>query len=68
MIRMAYEKDEHNLRERDINHKNKQNFDAVLHIMNSSHLLSTIPEAKGTFVRRPGMQFFLQDTGRSGYH
>ena len=68
MIRMAYGKDEHNLRERDINHKDKQNFDAVLHIMNSSHLLSTIPEAKGTFVRRPGMQFFLQDTGRSGYH
>jgi len=50
MIRMAYGKDEHNLRERDVNHKDKQNFDAVLHIMNSSHLLETVPEAKGTFV------------------
>ena len=36
--------------ERDINHKDKQNFDSVLHIMDSAHLLSTIPEAKSTFV------------------
>ena len=50
MIRMAYGKDEHNLRERDVNHKDKQNFDAVLHIMNLCGLLKTIPEAKATFV------------------
>ena len=50
MVRMEYGKDEHNLRECDINHKNRQNFDAVLHIMNLCHLFKTIPEAKGTFV------------------
>lgn len=50
MVRMEYGKDEHNLRERDVNHKDKQNFVAVLHIMNSCHLLKTIPEAKGTSV------------------
>ena len=50
MVRMAYGKDQHNLRECDINHKDKQNFDSVLHIMASVHLLSTIPEAKSTFV------------------
>ena len=50
MVRMAYGKDQHNLRECDINHKDKQNFDSVLHIMASVHLLSTIPEAKGIFV------------------
>ena len=47
---MEYGKDAHNLRERDVNHKDKQNFDAVLHIMNSCHLLKTIPEAEGTSV------------------
>ena len=50
MVQMAYGKDQNNLRECDINHKDKQNFDSVLHIMGSVHLLSTIPEAKGTFV------------------
>lgn len=50
MVRIAFGKDKHNLRERDINHKDKQNFESVLHIMNSAHLLGTIPEAKGTFV------------------
>ena len=50
IVRMEYGKDEHNLRERDVTHKDKQNFDAVLHIMNSCHLLKTIPEAKGTAV------------------
>ena len=50
MVRMAYGKDQHNLRECDISHKDKQIFDSVLHIMGSVHLLSTIAEAKGTFV------------------
>ena len=36
MVRMEYGKDEHNLRECDVNHSDKQNFDAVLHVMNSS--------------------------------
>jgi len=50
IIRMEYGKDEHNLRECDVNHKDKQNFDAVLHIMNSCHLLKAIPKAEGTSV------------------
>jgi len=50
MAQMTYGKDQHNLRERDINHKDKQNFDSVVHIMDKVDLLSTIPEAKGTFV------------------
>lgn len=49
MIRMVFEKDQHNLRERDVNHKDKQNFDAVLHIISSAHLLKRIPEAYGTY-------------------
>ena len=40
------------MRERDINHKDKQNYDAVLHITSTSvlTLLSRIPDAKGTLA------------------
>ncbi len=43
-------KDQHCLRERDINHKDKQNYDAVLHMTSESvmSLLKKIPDAKGT--------------------
>ena len=53
IIKTTYSKDEHNLREHDVNYKDKQNFNAVLHniiIMNLCDLLNTIPEAKATFV------------------
>ena len=46
MIRMAYGKDEHNLKEHDVNHKDKQNFDAVLHIVKSCDLLKSILKPK----------------------
>ena len=39
LIQMAFGKDQHNLRERDVNHRDKQNFDAVLRIVSTMHLL-----------------------------
>ena len=45
MVKIAFGKDQHNLRERNINHYDKKNFDSVLHIMGSAQLLNTIPEA-----------------------
>jgi len=45
MVQIAYGKDQHNLRERDINHEDKQIFDSVVYIMGSVNLSSTIPEA-----------------------
>ena len=50
MLQLLFGKDQHGLRERDINHKNKQNFDAVLHIISGSHLLENISDAAGTKV------------------
>lgn len=40
----------HGLRERDINHKDKQNYEAVLHVTSKSvfETLDQIPDAKGT--------------------
>ena len=50
MIQSVFGKDQHGIRERDINHKDKQNFDAVLRLTSDSvmTLLSQIPDAKGT--------------------
>jgi hypothetical protein len=50
LIQQTFGKDQHGLRERDINHKDKQNYDAVLHITSESvmSLLKKIPDAKGT--------------------
>lgn len=39
-------KDIHGLRHRDLDHKDKQNFDAVEHIIKASHLLDTLPGTK----------------------
>ena len=49
-VQYVYGKDVHGMRERDINHKDRQNFDAVLHLTSESvlKLLSEIPSAKGT--------------------
>ena len=33
LIKMAFGKDQYNLREHDVNHRDKQNFDAVLRII-----------------------------------
>ncbi len=48
MIQHIFGKDQHGLTERDVNHKDKQNFDAVLHIIRASHLLENISDAAGT--------------------
>ena len=47
-IQTKYNKDQHGLRERDLNHQDKQNYDAVLRIVNASHLLHNIAEAQAT--------------------
>ena len=43
-----YGKERHDLRERDLNHKDKQKFDVVLHMIRASHLLKELAEAVGT--------------------
>ena len=50
LVQDTFGKDQHGLRERDVNHKDKQNYDAVLHITSTSvlTLLSRFPDAKGT--------------------
>ena len=48
MLVEMFGKERHGLRERDLNHKDKQNFDAVLHMIRASHLLKELPEAVGT--------------------
>ena len=40
--------DLHRLRERDLDYKDKQNYDAVLHTIRASELLNNIPDATGT--------------------
>ena len=47
-VQFTYGKDKHGLRERDLDYKDKQNYDAVLHIIRVSGLLSNIPDAAGT--------------------
>ena len=46
MLQMSFGKDEHGLREKDIDHKDKQNYNAVLHIIRASHLLQNIQATK----------------------
>ena len=48
MIQLAFGKEQHALRERDVNPRDKQNFDAVLHLLQASHLLDKIPGTTGT--------------------
>ena len=50
LIQKTFGKDEHGLRERDLNHKDKQNYEAVIHICSQSvlKLLQKIPDGEGT--------------------
>ena len=48
MLRAKFGKEQHFLRQRDVNHKDRQNFDAVLHIINAAHLLDEITGATAT--------------------
>ena len=43
-----FQKDQHGLRLRDINHKDKQNFQAVINITAASPLLSEVPQSDAT--------------------
>ena len=47
-LRCKYGKEQHLLRERDLNCKDKQNYDAVLHIINAAPLLDDLPGAGAT--------------------
>ena len=50
LVHCNFNKDEHALRERDINHKDKQNYEAALRMTNKNvfEILKCIPDAKGT--------------------
>ena len=52
MVHKTFNKDEHGLREWDINHKDKQNYEAVIRITSNSvfSLLGSAPDAKGTLA------------------
>ena len=50
MLQATIGKDCHGLRERDVDHKDKQNFDAVMHIIRAAPLLQSIPDAVATKV------------------
>ena len=47
-LRAKYGKEQHFLLEKDLNHHDRQNFDAVLHIINACPLLKDIPGAYAT--------------------
>ena len=49
-VQITFGKDIHGLREKDLNHKDKQNFDAVLNIIKVASVLKKVPDAVGTQV------------------
>ena len=52
IVQHTFPKDQHGPREKDINYKDKQNYDAVVRMTSESvlNLLANIPDAKGTTV------------------
>ncbi|KAL5475254.1 hypothetical protein EMCRGX_G027330 [Ephydatia muelleri] len=60
-VQNTYSKDQHGLRERDVDCRDKQNFDSVLRITSSSVMaqISQIPDAKGG-IHRLQIQFRLE--------
>ena len=48
IVKKMFQKDIHGLQEHDIDYKDKQNFDAVLHIIRSLPCLEQLPDAAGT--------------------
>ena len=54
IVQQTFCKDQHGLRERDINYKDKQNYDAVYVVRMTSesvmNLLTSVPDAKGTIA------------------
>jgi len=61
-VHKMFSKDQHSLREKDINHKDRQNYEAVLRMTSDStlDLLRKIPDAKGT-VAYLGMMKLIND-------
>ena len=59
-VQFTHGKDQHGLRERDVDHKDKQNCDACLHIMRASQYLDTIPDAVGTKCYIDPMQCVIE--------
>ena len=47
-LKMNFERDQHGLREKDVDHRDKQNFESVLRIIKAISLLDSIPDAVGT--------------------
>ena len=47
-LQITFAKDLHGLRDKDISHKDRQNFNAVLHIVKASHLLDKLKDANAT--------------------
>ena len=47
-VKLTFQKDKHELHQRDVDHKDKQNFQSVIHITSAGYLLSEIPLADGT--------------------
>jgi len=45
---MNFENDQHGLQDKDVDHQDKQNFDAILRIIKAASLLDSIPDAVGT--------------------
>ena len=52
LVQHNFGKDLHGLREKDINQKDKQTLDAILHLTSKSvlSLLSKLPDAQGTIA------------------
>ena len=61
LIQQSFGKDVHNMREKDIDHKDRQNYDAVMHITSSDvlQILSEIPDAKGTYIYLKIMRYVM---------
>ena len=49
-VQITFGKDIHGLREKDLNHKEKQNFDVVLNIIKVASVLKKIPDTVGSQV------------------
>ena len=47
-LKINFENDQHGLRERNVDHRDKKNFEAVLRIIKIASLLDSIPDAAGT--------------------
>ena len=68
MLRASFHKEQHNLRSRDLDHQDRQNFEAVLRITDEKvlSLLNEFPDAKGTKyylkVTKSIMESFMSKT------